>query len=97
MSERKLSFDVYGIECGEGWKRLYGPILDAASELNIPVLQVKEKFGQLRIYLGDSPDWLHQMVGIAEDMSAHVCEKCGKRGRIKNDNGWLKARCEECK
>lgn len=84
------------VECNDGWKDLYGPVLAAADELNVGVRQVKEKFGELRIYLDGGPDWLREMAYRMGDLSNHVCEVCGKDGRKINDNGWIKVRCEEC-
>jgi hypothetical protein len=44
--ERKWPYELFGVECGEGWKGLYQPILDYAMEHNIEVHQVKEKFNK---------------------------------------------------
>ena len=32
--ERKWSYELFGIECGEGWKGLYQPIIDYIDKYN---------------------------------------------------------------
>ena len=93
--EPKSPIELFGVECGHGWARLIEPIVAAARDNNIEILQIKEKFGGLRVYLGTAPDWLHDMCNLMEDLSYHVCEDCGKPGIIR-DGGWVRTLCEEC-
>lgn len=79
----KTTFDSFGVQCGEGWRGLYQPLLDLCKLRGIRVLQVKEKFGGLRFYTGayeagDSD--LTMLIDAAEDYSFKVCEDCGKYG-----------------
>ena len=45
------SYELFGVECGEGWKGLYQPIIDYISKYNeehddkFEIHQIKEKFG----------------------------------------------------
>lgn len=97
--KRNESRDVlshWGVECGEGWKGLYQPVIDAAAFARVSVYQIKEKFGQLRIYLGaDAPQWLDDMVTNAECLSNYTCETCGRPGRMRSSGGWMTTRCDE--
>ena len=93
-------------ECGIGWKRLYQPIIDKVDSLNetlpedkqIKILQIKEKFAGLRIYLENANEELMKMVHEAESESYQVCERCGTSENvgILNTGGWYYNCCQEC-
>jgi len=74
------------VECGEGWKDLYQPLLDLCECKGIQVLQVKEKFGGLRFYIEWGPEAeglgydLYRIITAAERASYHTCEMCGEDG-----------------
>lgn len=55
--------------------------------------QVKEKFGQLRIYFDGGDEYTHGVIRMAEAMSAHTCELCGAPGET-NGQGWVRTLCE---
>jgi hypothetical protein len=40
-------------------------------------------------------DIVQNLVTIAEWESEHTCEKCGKRGKIR-EGGWIMCLCDEC-
>ena len=93
----KTPFDLFGVECGEGWRKLYQPLLDLAALYNIPVFQVKEKFGGLRFYVGSSGDvekdqWMDAVIRAVETASFHTCEDCGEDGSEGWDEGTGKPR-----
>ena len=98
MSDEQTPYDAYGIQCGPGWQSLYQPILDLAQLYGIPIAQVKEKFGRLRIYT-DGPDRrLSTLIAAAEAMSIHICEECGasaERGSTRT--GWMRVLCPSCR
>lgn len=83
--EIREPYQLFGIECGDGWGCLYEPIIDYINNYNedkededkICVLQIKEKFGQLRIYVSHMTDELSKMIDDAEEKSAYICEECG--------------------
>lgn len=66
--------------------------------------QMKEKFGELRIYYGISTattsEWqrevVDKIVSNAEDKSLSICEECGNKGKIRKDRHWLKTLCDVC-
>jgi len=83
-------------EHGKGWNKLSEPIVEACNQLGVPVLQIKEKFGGLRIYLGSNgPEWLYNLADRMEDLSYTTCENCGNAGKPKR-GGWIKTLCERC-
>jgi hypothetical protein len=95
----------WGFECGEGW---FGLISDLCHNLTnycvennieIPeVVQVKEKFGGLRFYIGETPEnhWhpICDIISAAEKKSYETCEVCGLPGKP-NKEGWIRTTCPE--
>ncbi len=57
------------------------------------VVQVKEKFGSLRFYVDGGTETIYELIGLAENMSGYICEKCGNSGSLQG-NGWLKTLCD---
>lgn len=60
-------------------------------------LQVKEKYGTLRLYYEAEPDVadrLDRIVEAAEHLSGHICEKCGAPGEIR-PGGYVLTLCDE--
>jgi len=97
----------FGVECGDGWADIVHDFLATAERVTadgggtLHLLQIKEKMGGLRIYyrMSDTPqrDWvgIDEAYYLAEARSFHVCETCGRRGRL-TYNGMLYAtRCAE--
>lgn len=90
-------YELFGVECGEGWKPLYQPILDYAMEHKIEIHQVKEKFGALRVYLASYDDTVRKMIDDAEEKSYNTCEICGKHiDKPITENHWIYPECNEC-
>lgn len=95
-------YELFGIECGKGWRSLYQPILDRVEEINesgedhIEVTQVKEKFGRLEIYLDRYTDELTAMIKEASEASSHICEECGEPAEPRKVVGWTYQLCDNC-
>lgn len=84
----------YGIECHEGWAKLYLPLIKRIQNEGGKLLQVKEKFGGLRIYASGITDELWREIHDAEDQSYHICEECGEPGtRGQYGSYWIKTLC----
>jgi DNA replicative helicase MCM subunit Mcm2 (Cdc46/Mcm family) len=62
----------------------------------IKVTQVKEKLGTLRFYLDSSNDQMEKRIAQAENESEVTCEKCGKPGKMRDDNHWYSVSCDKC-
>lgn len=75
---------------------------------SIRILQVKEKFGELRIYFnavgeedsGKPPlkgtySYVQGAADYACTRSLKTCQVCGKPGTLGEYNGWLQVVCEE--
>lgn len=77
-----------GVECGPGWRR----VLEEVSErlefliLQLPpnerqhhyVMQCKEKFFGLRLYMRCATDEMAQVIAQAEARCARLCDVCGE-------------------
>jgi hypothetical protein len=62
----------------------------------IVAVQVKEKYGGLRMYVNGSDDYVYGAISMAELISESICDVCGSYGTL-NDNGWISTRCNEHK
>lgn len=101
----KRSLMAFGFECGDGWFDLLDTLCGQLANLKpadgpddplpLTALQVKEKYGTLRFYLGACSDEALALVDLAEAMSARICESCGNRGRTRGTT-WLKTLCDPC-
>lgn len=90
----------FGIEVGDGWFELIDRLLRLVQShadregVQPVVLQVKEKFGVLRVYWRDADAVVLGMTDYAEDLSKSVCEVCGAPGStIRNHRGLWRTRC----
>ena len=84
-AERQYPYPLVGVECGEGWKCLYEPLIDLCKLYGITILQIKEKFGGLRFYVTGGEKDLDKLIWAAELESYHICEDCGSHGKEKWD------------
>ena len=83
--------------CGDGWKqKLVDPLLALVEAVDpsggtegIKILDIKEKFGLLRVY-HTGPEWFSTVVAIFEVASESCCEDCGRwHGHgMTNDGDW---------
>lgn len=84
-----------------GWQSIVTDLLDTIGDLPFRIVQIKEKFAQLRVYV----DWLEEptieqkeafqkAVELAQYKCAHTCEVCGQPGE-RIHNGWYHTRCKE--
>lgn len=78
---------------GPGWSQLVERAYTEMSD-EAMILDVKEKYGALRISLlaGTNADW--DLLDEIEDKSAQTCEWCGAPGKTV-DYGWYKTMCPE--
>lgn len=99
--DMRVTCMAWGFECGSGWEPVLRWLLtglDVIRRAEAPELrlaQVKEKWGMLRVYLNGAPAEAHTLCAVAEAMSSHVCETCGKAGSVRNGS-WIVTQCDEC-
>lgn len=88
---------------GPGWAPILEDLFVKLFELGWggEVQQIKEKFGDLRLYLGCNlsgrafSDIFDDVVEAAEARSAQFCERCGEPGRHRG-SGWILTLCASC-
>jgi len=94
-----------GIAVGDGWKDIMKTLCELMSEARhirpadeitlVPSFtQIKEKFGMLRIYAMNVNLEQNAYISFAEEHSRHICEDCGKPGKIRGGN-WIRTLCDE--
>jgi hypothetical protein len=103
----RLYRELGGIACGDGWYNIIEALSEklekeieklvgenpAIAETYLPAaVQVKEKFGGLRFYMGIETDEMSNLIRRAEEKSYHTCEECGWPGQPTNDR-WIKTLC----
>jgi len=91
--------------CDKGWYNLIDDCLnDIQKYLGIykpefrkdfKILQIKEKWGGLRIYVSTSDDKIDDIISYYEAKAEMTCEMCGEDGKLRT-NGWFKTLCDKC-
>lgn len=80
---------------GKGWYNLVKEAYDACSRYNVTILQVKEKFGGLRIYISGGNTTTDEIIDLVERISLKTCENCGNPGKPRG-GGWIRTLCDNC-
>lgn len=88
-------------ECLVGWYDLLDSLCHRLQEQTdrhgapqIEVIQIKEKFGTLRFYVGTANDSQSALIDQAESLSALTCDMCGTSATLRSD-GWQRTRCDK--
>ncbi len=81
---------------GKGWAPLINRVFDKLETIkgSIKIVQVKEKWGGLRIYTDYSNKELDKVIYDIEHESLEVCEVCGQPGKLRGSN-WYYTSCDE--
>ncbi len=81
---------------GKGWAPLINRVFDKLETIkgSIKIVQVKEKWGGLRIYTDYSNKELDKVIYDAEHESLEVCEVCGQSGKLRGKS-WYYTSCDE--
>lgn len=80
-----------------GWPAAASADADDANTANAVgwprAVQIKEKFGSLRVYMiGSSPE-LQAVIDVARKKANITCDKCGGPGTMR-EGGWWRVRCD---
>jgi hypothetical protein len=86
------------IDCGDGWLEIIKDLFDELVPLtkdmpDFRILQIKEKFGGLRIYTGGGNDATEEAIERAEAKCYETCDRCGEKG-LRRTDGWISVRCD---
>jgi hypothetical protein len=89
------------VGCDRGWYPLIVQLDRDLAQLDpsYVVLQVKEKFGALRLYFESAPEVtgaMQALVNRATEASRGICELCGAPGMLMEDCLRVKTLCPKC-
>lgn len=98
---------VYGFTCDDGWYNLIlgmcnniQKLIDEKPRLyeNFEIVQVKQKFGSLRVYFKHGTSDVGDIIAEAENESCKICEKCGSRDKVHEHRKgmYVQSICTEC-
>ena len=100
------SLMIHGFECGDGWYNLLNTTfrkikkyyINKYSEIpnRFYIIQVKQKYGLLRIYSSLVDKEVFDILDEAEAKSSRVCELCGKKGKLREDLHYIRTLCDDC-
>lgn len=105
VMQRGYTLEEAKASVGKGWHVLLEVFFaakawNAWNERNdVRVVQVKEKFGTLRLYYDGGNDTVEGFVDALDALSARICEGCGAPGRCRGpEDGrrWLLTLCDTC-
>ena len=91
-------------EVPDGWRKAFGEqMCEEIREVLIAydylekyrVVQIKEKFGQLRWYDNGAPREVFEIINKYERLSEVTCIQCGKPATLIS-KGWISPYCDEC-
>lgn len=89
----------------KGWKLAFGEqmckelkrvLIDEGFLYDYRILQIKEKFGQLRWYDNCGSEMLWKVISKYEDLSKYTCIECGNKGKVRKLFGWISPYCDDC-
>lgn len=94
---------AFGFDCDKGWHPMIYELLDKIQAFvdanpefaDLQILQIKEKYASLRVYVSQYPKEIADLVDEYENKSLETCELCGKSGKVRSCGHWYKTLCEE--
>ena len=101
--EGKYNFVDRPIECGPGWDKILDELFFVIKknidtkviDISFKIIQVKEKWGTLRVYTNWGDDHIWQLISQYEELTHRVCELCGEPGELRI-KGWMSTLCNSC-
>jgi len=93
-----------GFSCFEGWKPIIVRLLERISLIvkelpsderrTFAVLEIRQKFGTLTVYLsGGLTPAMSEAIDAAREASMVSCEVCGAAGTLAERRGWTSVKC----
>jgi hypothetical protein len=96
---------AFAFDCGDGWFDLLDilcaqpVVLDLAEDGRevqpLRTMQIKQKYGTLRFYVGPATDEPFALIAFAEALSARGYETFGNKGHIRGTT-WLQSLFDPC-
>lgn len=79
---------------GSGWHELLDRVYSHLPP-EATIVDVKEKFGALRISVYGADVRYRNFLDGIESESTTICETCGQPGKLRDDLSWHKTLCDE--
>lgn len=81
----------------EGWRALFDELLINLEKVQpgFKIIDAKQKFGELRVYLKSGSSEAFQLIDAATRSSRVTCEQCGQQGALRSTNGYVQSLCDE--
>ena len=99
-------YDYTYIEWGwsDGWDKAFGHLymeelgkaIKKSGQKNFEILQIKEKYGQARLYSSGTTEKVHNIIDKYEFISQNICYYCGRPDTHVTNFGWILPVCKEC-
>ncbi len=116
LEEDKINnlYLAFGCECDDGWyellKEMFQEVVNRYEAAGLPVdlevLQIKEKFAELRVYYSfkqgnnqadqELRDDIDKIIETYENKSNTICENCGAEGELRKAGYRMKTLCAQC-
>lgn len=99
----RYDYDWLLCEVPDGWIKAFGhelvdELMSAAESENLEdftILQIKEKYGALRVYCMPTTEKIEEIIDKYTDLSEKTCCVCGAPS-THFSTGWICPYCDEC-
>ena len=85
----------FGFSIDNGWFKIIDELLEKIQSYNIKIIDIKEKFGGLRVYTTPYDEEAQEIINYYESLSYDTCERCGNVGESR-PTGWIRTLCDRC-
>ena len=98
---RYKNSESYDFQCGDGWHDLVDNMcreIVSLGDPNVVLVQVKEKFGYLRVYCEQVENRdVYVVISNHEERSVTTCMSCGNNEGKLGGKGWVNVLCDPCR
>lgn len=98
----ELFKSCFDYSCPPGWEYIVCEACARFADLEqtVDIVQVKQKFGGLRLYTNQYTPEIERIVQDAEEQCAYTCERCGSRDgsvdKFRGTSHWISTLCGPC-
>lgn len=95
-ARERYPFLKCSFECADGWsapvEAMLAELAPVVAGTDFAIVQVKEKFGGLRVYWQGKVDApaVRAIIERAEEVAGRTCEVSGRPGQLVNNGGWYR-------
>jgi len=99
-----FSDKFYDFSISDGWLTIITSLLKSIENdikyndmPDVKIIQIKQKFGGLRVYYDGGNDATRGMVTMSMVITEETCEDCGSTEDISQTSGYIRTLCTKCK